>query len=134
MKQEIKDFILSKMQEGRTKTSIAKELGININTIEYNINAKANALYKKNSILRYLRVKNSKDYGEKRRKYMRNYMVNRYHTNPEFRKRLIQLSINHQKRKKDERRAEWQELKENQGERREVRINLKINHRKWTRN
>lgn len=102
MKQEVKDFILKELQNGRTKTSIAKELGININTLAYNINPKANALYKKNSHLRYLLIKDSKDYQDTRKEYMRNYMKTRYNSDPEFRKRLIQLSMNYQRRKKDE--------------------------------
>lgn len=37
-----------------------------------------------------------------KRKYMREYMRNRYHNDPEFRQRMISMNSDYQRRKKKE--------------------------------
>ena len=96
MAQEMKKL----REEGKTFREIAVIYNVALSTIQYHVSPGEK---EKNKKLVYERRKKlgptSKQYPERRREYMRNYMKDRYNNDPEFRERMIKHVANSQKRR-----------------------------------
>jgi len=80
MNEELKNKIRAKIQEGKKKVDIAKELGVSTTTVNiYSTDEK---------YMKYKERANSDEYKKRRKKYNREYMKSRYEKDPEFRERI----------------------------------------------
>jgi len=89
--------------EGKSYAEIAKMFNVRPSTVQYHVNAK----YKQSAIMRArksykMRKKKQPTEEElaRRREYWRMYRYNRYHSDEEFRRRVIELAKRYQQKKR----------------------------------
>lgn len=91
------------LEEGKTYREIAKRFNISITTVIYWIKPEYRINHINRGINRWKNLtkeQKKKSYEKKTKGYMSRYIKNRYHSDPEFRKKFIQNVINYQQRRK----------------------------------
>ena len=88
--------------EGKTHKEIGKELKIASSMVSYHTNLSYKKKKTEDSKARWKKMTKEQVrlINKSQRKYRQNYMKTRYHTDEEFRQRLIKHSLNYQRRQK----------------------------------
>lgn len=103
---EEKNAIKRLREQGRSYKEIAKELNTTIFAVRYHLQQKfrQEAIRRSKERIEKMRAEGKLVTNEREREYMREYMNKRYHTDEDFRRKMIDMSQRYQRRKAEERR------------------------------
>ena len=97
---ELLELMKKLRYQGYSYNEIARRLNVGYGTVQYHLNEVQRAKTLERS-KRYARKPPTEEQRLRRRAYMRQYMRERYKADEEFRKRLIELSKQYQKKKNE---------------------------------
>jgi len=90
--------------DGATYKEISKIIGVSTSTVQYHLDeeCRKKALERSNKYNSNLTKEQVKANNKKRQDYLNKYIKDRYHKDPEFRRKFIDANLKYQKKKRDE--------------------------------